>query len=1382
MSRNPSRSQQQHSRIKDLFTDLDLESKAAVAPDNPSLLDSAPPLPAPEAVPAPYHRPTSVIHSPEDTIGFMAESKNGGEQPDPDLYVTMASEAMTLTGERSLAQNQVLVVDTQGDEPAVLAIPASFGDGKANLLLELLDDQSQRAWSEDEKLLVEQVTDQLALALENAQLISQTQQALNETEARARELSILNEMSRAFASSLEVGPVIDIIYTYTSQLMDTSNFYLALYQPEEESLSFYRVTAKGVLIEQDHPDWDYWCQSQPLSGLIEYVIKEQKPLLLEPNMLAVPEVERLVSLEFGPGGVKSWLGIPMTIGDQVIGAIRLQNETLPDVFNQRHLELLTTIGNQGAIAIQNARLLQETRKRNRDLATINTIISSASRTLDLTTMLEAVLSQVLASAGFQSGLVTIFNPTIKKLYLAAQSNLPEAISDQYATKGLDGTLSEQVFEQGEVINIEHLAEGCPGNAHEYIKLGFHSYLGVPLVSKGKILGTICLYSQNSQAIQTELISLMKLIGQQVGVAVDNARLFEQTQTALAETEILYNASARLNSAQSYHDILNALSIYSILGQADINLTIDLFDQPWSSQQPPHTIFVMSRKSNIKTDSLHRHYQLSSLPSFTTILHPERPTIVSDVESDPRLDDNLRGILLNDFHAQSTIFVPLVVSGQWIGYLNGIFGQKIDYRDRDLRRLSALSNLAAVAIQNIRLLEESRRRAEQLQTAADVARDTSSTLALDNLLNRAVDLIRDGFGYSQCTIFLVDEGGKRAMVRASTGIAGQEMKKSGHTLTVGSRSIIGYVMKTGQSYVVNNVFEDAYYLPNPLLPDTRSEIGLPLKISNRVIGALDVQANQVDAFTPDDVSVLQILADQIAVAVDNARAYELSIQAMEEMRQADKIKSQFLANMSHELRTPLNSIIGFSRVILKGIDGPITDIQQQDLTAIHNSGQHLLNLINDILDLSKIEAGKMELTLEENVNLADLINSVMSTVTGLVKDKPIRLKRNLAPDLPLMRVDPTKIRQVLINLLSNAAKFTDEGTITIEAQLQEKPNGDPEVLISVIDTGSGIALEDQNKLFQPFSQVDASPTRKTGGSGLGLSICRHMVEMHGGQIGLKSELGTGSTFYFTLPTHFGLKPIADVHTGALGPIVLSIDDEHQVIELYKRYLANHGYKVYPLTAPSRSVEVAKKLQPVAITLDIMMPDYSGWQVLQDLKSNPETQHIPIIICSILDDHGKGFNLGATDYLLKPILEEDLVNVLKKLDGHEGRQRVLVIDDNPEDRRLVQKSFENHNEYEIIFAENGEQALVELGSNKPNVVILDLFLPDINGFTLLETIREDPSLRDIPVIIYTAGDLQEEQLQILSESSQAMLKKDLLAENELFTSITQTLDRCSHQILK
>ena len=225
------------------------------------------------------------------------------------------------------------------------------------------------------------------------------------------------------------------------------------------------------------------------------------------------------------------------------------------------------------------------------------------------------------------------------------------------------------------------------------------------------------------------------------------------------------------------------------------------------------------------------------------------------------------------------------------------------------------------------------------------------------------------------------------------------------------------------------------------PETRAEAAIPLHVGSRTIGALDIQSTTPNAFSDDDVAVLQTLADQIAIAIDNARSYELSMQAVKEMREADRLKSQFLANMSHELRTPLNSIIGFSRVILKGIDGPTTDLQQQDLLAIHNSGQHLLTLINDILDLSRIEAGKMELTFDE-VNLTELIASVMSTANGLVKDKPISLHRDLPADLPTVRADAMRIRQVLLNLLSNAAKFTDEGSITLKASVTGEPVWSP----------------------------------------------------------------------------------------------------------------------------------------------------------------------------------------------------------------------------------------------------------------------------------------------------------------------------------------------------
>ncbi len=346
-----------------------------------------------------------------------------------------------------------------------------------------------------------------------------------------------------------------------------------------------------------------------------------------------------------------------------------------------------------------------------------------------------------------------------------------------------------------------------------------------------------------------------------------------------------------------------------------------------------------------------------------------------------------------------------------------------------------------------MFQESQRRARQLQTAAEIARDTTSTLALDDLLHRSVSLLCERFGFYHTAIYLLDENGRQAVVRGSSGVAGEGALLSDGTpawlvereyqLPVGGRSVVGQVTASGQPLLLDDVSSEAgqaIHQPNPFLPLTRTELGLPLKIGDRVIGALEVQASHPNAITEDDLAVLQTLTDQIAVAVDNARSYELAKKAVEEISEAERLKTQFLANMSHELRTPLNSIIGFSRVILKGIDGPVTEQQIQDLNAIYNSGQHLLGLINDVLDLSKIEAGKMEMALVEDVNLAEIVHSVMSTTLGLVKDKQIQLKQNLSPDLPRLTVDPMKIRQVLINLLSNAAKFTEKGTITVEARL------------------------------------------------------------------------------------------------------------------------------------------------------------------------------------------------------------------------------------------------------------------------------------------------------------------------------------------------------------
>lgn len=321
------------------------------------------------------------------------------------------------------------------------------------------------------------------------------------------------------------------------------------------------------------------------------------------------------------------------------------------------------------------------------------------------------------------------------------------------------------------------------------------------------------------------------------------------------------------------------------------------------------------------------------------------------------------------------------------------------------------------------------------------------------------------------------------------------------------------------YIADEVGTRKISLPedNVVLEETPGDnvLRIPIRDQDRVFGVIEMEKPYGTAlWDVEERGIAEGVANDLALALQSARTHQLTQQALDEMREVDKLKSQFLANMSHELRTPLNSIIGFSRVILKGIDGPITETQEQDLNAIYNAGQHLLGLINDMLDVSRIEAGKMELTFSE-VDVKEIIRGVLATAVGLVKDKPIEIHSDVPDDLPLIWADNIRVRQILLNLLSNAAKFTAEGEIglTVTVEGDEEPE---KLLVSVSDTGQGIEDVDQERLFEPFSQVDASPTRKTGGTGLGLSICRYLVELHGGEIWVNSKPGEGSVFTFTLP--------------------------------------------------------------------------------------------------------------------------------------------------------------------------------------------------------------------------------------------------------------------------
>ena len=892
----------------------------------------------------------------------------------------------------------------------------------------------------------------------------------------------------------------------------------------------------------------------------------------------------------------------------------------------------------------------------------------------------------------------------------------------------------------------------------------HSELALPLISRGQVIGAMSVQSERKDAFSEEDITILQTMTDQLSLALENARLFQQTRRQTEELQVLNEMGRDLSAQLEIKGVVETIHTHATRLMDTHNFFITLYSQDTQRLDFPIAI-LDGTKTSVPPQTLG-----NGLTDH--VIRTHQPLFVPDDVPGAMKSLGLEFVAVGDDRpAVCWLGVPILLGEEILG---AIVLQSVEtphlYNQHHLELLTAIASQAAVTIQNARLFQETQRRNEYLATSAEIGRLVTSTLELDILFSRVVNLIQERFGFYHASVFIIDESGINAVLVASTGKAGEEMLQRKHSLPVGSRSVVGTVTSTGNPLVVNNTANDPIHRPNPLLPDTRAEAAIPMRDGQRIIGSIDLQSTTTDAFKPDDIAVLQTLADQIAIAIDNARSYELAQQAIAEMREVDRLKSQFLANMSHELRTPLNSIIGFSRVIIKGIDGPTTDLQEQDLNAIYNSGQHLLRLINDILDLSKIDAGKMEMAFEE-VDIKDLIESVIPTANGLVKEKTIKLVHTVEPGIPRIRADAMRIRQIMINLLSNAAKFTEQGTISITADVETETDGQPVVMIKVIDSGPGISLEDQKKLFKQFSQVDASPTRKTGGTGLGLSISRRLVELHGGRIDVTSEVGKGSTFFFTLPLPKVAKE-KDKEKPTSEKVILAIDDDTQVISLYERYLQTQGYRVVALNDPLQAVERARELKPYAITLDIMMPSRDGWSVLTELKNNEETRDIPVIVCSILEEEEKGFSLGAADYLTKPILEDDLLKALDRLNGKGDIHDILVIDDDPADLRLIDKILKQGH-YNPILAQGGRQGWEVLSSRPPQAVILDLFMPEMNGFTILEKLRTTPSLNDIPVVVVSGVDLTKEQKQQLSDFGQGLLQKGSLDEETLLGQLNKAL---------
>lgn len=561
--------------------------------------------------------------------------------------------------------------------------------------------------------------------------------------------------------------------------------------------------------------------------------------------------------------------------------------------------------------------------------------------------------------------------------------------------------------------------------------------------------------------------------------------------------------------------------------------------------------------------------------------------------------------------------------------------------------------------------------------------------------------------------------------------------------------------------------------------------ISVEVSNSVIARENGESAVLSIFrdVTERKKAEKKIEEQISV-IENQNI-ELA-KARDQATEANKTKSAFLANMSHELRTPLNAIIGYSEMLIEEMGDVGKTGYEGDLEKIQTAGKNLLGLINEVLDLSKIESGKMELYLEE-FNLKTLVQEVVSTVQPLLGKNENVLVLKMSDELPIVRLDLTKIRQILFNLISNASKFTDHGTITLTTGvlLGVDPSS-TKIIVKVSDTGIGLTEGQKTKLFMEFSQADSATTRKYGGTGLGLAITKRFCEMMNGSIGVESSPNKGTTFTLVIP-HWIEDPVGKrsgkidaeriVKRITANTAVLVIDDDPSVRDLLQRYLAKEGYVVECVSSGEEGLKRAKELIPMAIILDVMMPHKDGWAVLQEIKSDPVLKSVPVVMYTMVDEKNFGLAIGATEYLIKPVSREKILQVLEKVKRETPRKYVLLVDDDADFRDIASRAIEKEG-WSVQTAENGISALALLEHELPSIIFLDLMMPLMDGFEFLTIMQSRKEWEHLPVVIVTSKDLSVDERSHLEGAVKKVIQKGDLTAEKLLKQLALLIPNLTH----
>jgi len=1195
----------------------------------------------------------------------------------------------------------------------------------------------------------------------------------SDLEHRNSELATLIGVGDALVKTLDLKNLMRIVGDQVLASFDCDSVMIMLLDEKTNLIHSY--------YEYDRAEGGYIDYLEPFpigTGLASKVIQSRKSMLLSTLEEEIangayfpPEVIEHGSTSYS----QSWVGVPILAGDRILGLVALADYE-PQAFNENHLRLLETLASNLGVSIQNTRLFQAEQQRVSELQLITSIQQSLASRLAFQEVVNIVgekLQEVFQTDDLSIRWYDATADLMHYVYIVEHGEkleLPAA-----PPKAQSPIRTRKVI----IWNTEREGDelmGAPIPGTDSSKSG----ISVPIISNDICIGLLQIENYDREKAYGEAeIRLLTTIAGSLGAALQNSYLFNETERLLEETELRAAELSMINQVQQeLASKLDIQAIYELVGlkiremlKVDVvDIVVydpenDLIRMPYSYEKGDRSVIEPTKPYGFRQQ----------------VLVNSQPLLIN--QNFRQLAEQANNPLITGDWPKSVLYIPLLAEGKAKGVISiQNMEHENAFTDADVRFLQTLVNAMGAAIENAqlfdetqRLLQETEQRAMELAAVNTVSNALASELDLNALIYLVGEQTRLIFHADIAYVALVDESGEMINFPYTYG---EELTpiRFGEGLTT-------KVLQSNQPLLINqDLDKQIFEIGATLVGRTPlSYLGVPINVSGKAVGVLSVQSTtRAGMFDEKDARLLRTIAINVGTALHNARLYSEARDARTAAEQANQAKSAFLANMSHELRTPLNAIIGFTRIVRRKAEGILPEKQTENLDKVLTSANHLLDLINTVLDIAKIEAGRMDV-LAANFRVSALVDLCYNTSAPLLRPG-VELEKKVDENLTIIYSDQDKLRQIVLNLLSNAAKFTHKGKISLSACLK----GENHLMISVSDTGIGISPEALPRIFKEFQQADNTTTRQYGGTGLGLTISQNLAQLLGGDITVESELGKGSTFTVILPIRYGSQviPIEEILPGSPERTsdgkkrILVIDDDPDALYLLRESLNTAEFEISGTRSGLEGLLLANHQKPDVILLDIMIPDLNGWQILSELKQNPGTANIPVVLLTVVDKKALGFQLGASAYLLKPldplVVREALDNVISE--NSERPIRVLVVDDDPNISDMLRQLLPE-SEFLLESAADGVAGLQALETHLPDILLLDIIMPRLDGFGVIEIMRADPRMMNLPIIVISAKELTEAEKSRLKETVSVVMRKQGFEGEKLLEVIHSILNRPS-----